>query len=714
MILRYLVLVFLAATVPGCKSTTPPGIPATATDALGACAVNGLAFSGIKRVGITVSDPSNKLSADRVRAADQLSGYLSRDRRFRIVERERLTAVLREQSLASSGLLKPEEATRIGGIIPIDWILTASLSGGSNGKASGRFIDAVTGEVVHGFDCPYVIAQTNSAVTNITTNSTSNVIDSNNTVTNSNNTNSNNTNSNNTVTNSNNQTTINIGILNSTDPTRIIRKRCDTIHAPVLEKLKNLNSDANVDDAARTAMRIPFDMECGQIHFVVMDSFERNKFAPSEYEVFLLKTLNSINNVSDDHRAHYILKYSAYSGNHINEAEWEAGLSAVTRARQGSLSGYLLHLLNSKRESAPIPGRVKEILTRGDAGNIGRPVAFSGSVVYYYVLSSIKTDRPETMKVFVDVAREYIERYAGQYSGSSHLLSLTSLLEMTYMTAPSDQKPILANAIHTLYTKEQPEVRFYEKLFYDLMYGVERASIGDNDEPEARQREAAQELKALTVQFAEILCRAPDMYNRPRLSTRMDQVHFLLRNGVACPNLPTAAGLAQIMREKDWDEKTQAAKTLVQMRANAAPAEATVIHYFKIEGMSRSDEIRGYCAEILGYIRTTNPEAHQLLIAASADFNSGVQSASEKALSRIGMPVKPAILVYLNKPRSRRDMVYDTRRTMSLVQVLGRMGKGASDAIPTLDRIAREHPDSYVQRMAKNAIVNIQENRFEE
>ncbi|MCE9600028.1 MAG: hypothetical protein K8S54_18855 [Spirochaetia bacterium] len=705
-----LLAVLTISTCLSCKSTSPPGIPVSATDAeaLGVCSVAGLEFTGVKRIGITVSDPSHKLPVDRTKAADQLNAFLSRDKRFRLIERERLSAVMQEQSLAGSGFLKPEEATRIGGIIPIDWILSASITEGERGTASGRFIDAVTGEVVHAFNCPYLIASSGNSIT-------TNIANSNNTTTSSNTVNSNNTNnnSNNVVSNSNSQTTINIGVLNTTDPDRLVRKKCDSVHAPVLEKLKNLNSDSNVDDAARTAMRIPFDMDCGQIHFVVMDSFERNKFAPLEYELFLLKTLNGIDNVSDDQRAFYILRYSAYTGNRIDGAEWEAGLSAATRARQGSLSGYFLNLLNSKRESSPIPDRVKEILSRADGGNIGRPVAFPGSVVFYYVLSSIKTDRPENMKVFVQVAEEYMDRYAGKYSGSSHLLSMTSQLAMTYMIAPVELRPQLASVIHTLYAKEKPEVRFYEKLYYDIMYGVERASIGDNDETEEKQSQSARELKALTVQFSEILCRAPEMYDRPRLSTRVDQIHFLLRNGVVCPGLPTAASLAQIMRDKDWDEKVQAAQTLVQMRANAAPAEATVIHYFKIEGMTRSDEIREYCAQILGYTRTLNPEAHQLLIAASADFNSGVQSSSEKALSRIGLPVKPAILAYLNKPRTRRDMVYDSRRTMSLVQVLGRMGKGASDAIPTLDRISREHPESYIQRMAKNAIVNIQENRVE-
>ena len=167
------------------------------------------------------------------------------------------------------------------------------------------------------------------------------------------------------------------------------------------------------------------------------------------------------------------------------------------------------------------------------------------------------------------------------------------------------------------------------------------------------------------------------------------------------------------MQKGDWDEKVEAAETLVQMRDNAKDAEAAAIQYFKINGMSRSSELRTHCAEILGYIRTVNPEAQSLLIAGAGDFDSPVQDASEKALSRIGLLVKPAILQYLALPRSRQEQVRETRRRMALVQVLGRMGRGAADAVPYLQYIAQNDVDSYVQSMARNAIVNIQENRTE-
>ncbi len=223
---------------------------------------------------------------------------------------------------------------------------------------------------------------------------------------------------------------------------------------------------------------------------------------------------------------------------------------------------------------------------------------------------------------------------------------------------------------------------------------------------------AARDLGVFLEDLKEPLCRAPRLYKRD-FNVNRDQTHFLLRNGGGCNWLPTAKEMALKMQNGDWDEKVDAARTLVEMRYNAKDAESTAIHYFKINGMSRSSELRTHCAQILGYIRTQNPEAQSLLVAGAGDFDSPVQDASEKALERIGLYVKPAILQYLSVPRSRGEQVRETRRRMSLVQVLGRMGRGASDAIPYLDYIARNDVDSYVQTMAKNAIVNIQENRTE-
>ncbi|HMY44549.1 MAG TPA: hypothetical protein PKX74_03690, partial [Leptospiraceae bacterium] len=353
-------------------------------------------------------------------------------------------------------------------------------------------------------------------------------------------------------------------------------------------------------------------------------------------------------------------------------------------------------------------------LSAADAGRLGRPVPAKGGQILYSVLSALKFDSPAGSGPFVSVLSQNSEKYAAYQYERLSFASLVSLVTAYYRYADEDGRTVMRQSLARFFAGQKNQSdRAHEHLFYDIAYGLEREANGEDGESPDKRNRAARELQSALIDLHDPMCRAFTLYDRPTLSTRVDQIHFLLRNGAACPGLPTVSELISKVEAGDWDEKASAFRTLVEMRGNAKQAEAVAIRYFKIEGMSRSSEIRAYCAQILGYTRTTNPEAHQLLIAGAGDFDSPVQDSSEKALGRLGLLVKPAILRYLMVPRTRQDQVREIRRRMAMVQTLGRMGRDASDAIPVLNQIAATDVDSYLQRMAKTAIVNIQENRTE-
>ncbi len=683
-----------------CKSSNPGGIPVSAdpATALAACTMEGLEVSGTKRLGISVSSSVDESTRGRV--LDAYAAAFSRDRRFRPVEREKLGLVLREQGLASAGLLGGEDAAKVGGVLPVDWILSAAVRrSGSGLQVSGRFLDAVNGTILHGFDCPY--SETDAP-------SQSGAVNSFNVTTTTNNTTTTNvTNSNNTI-NSNNQTNINIGTVNVTNLDELTEKKCDRVHAPVRAALRNLTTPQLVQNAARLAMKIPFDTDCGQIHYVVMDTFERYGFGPEEYTRFLLDTMDGIDDVSADGRTSRIIRYTGATDGHISETEWKSGFSALLRSREPG--GYILLLLNYRRDPLSAVPRAGEILAAADAGKIGRPVPARAARVFYFVLRGLPFDDPPGSAAFVQILSSAMDRYV--FLPGSLDSSFVEMLASHYFQTDAKGRGVIRTALAKHFRVEVESERSHEHVYNYLAYPLERRKNGEDKEPAAVRADAAAELASVTKELKEPLCRAPNLYARD-FSMKRDQVHFLLRNGMGCPGLPTVKDLVQKAEKGDWDEKVDAFQTLVQMRANARDAEGAAIHYFQIQGMSRSDEIRALCAEILGYIQTTNPQAHELLIAGAGDFASPVQDASEKALARIGPAVRPAILRYLYVPRTARQQVYETRRRMSLVQVLGRMGKSASDAIPILQVIAQQDVDSYVRTLAKAAIVNIQEDRTE-
>ncbi|HNJ04074.1 MAG TPA: CsgG/HfaB family protein, partial [Leptospiraceae bacterium] len=112
-----------------CKSTYPGGIPASAdpASALTACSTSGLETTGVKRVAVFVFDPGGKEEALRMKVLDAYAAGFLRDKRFRPVEREKLGTILREQGLSSAGLLTGEDAAKMGGVLPVDWIVSATV-----------------------------------------------------------------------------------------------------------------------------------------------------------------------------------------------------------------------------------------------------------------------------------------------------------------------------------------------------------------------------------------------------------------------------------------------------------------------------------------------------------------------------------------------------------------------------------------------------------
>ncbi|MCP4691322.1 MAG: hypothetical protein GY859_24965, partial [Desulfobacterales bacterium] len=99
-------------------------------------------------------------------ASDMLSTELVKTGKFSMMERDRLSAVLKEQNLGASGLLDPRTAVKIGKLIGVEYIVTGAVTeygqsqtgGGGGGVHVGkkgyhatvdvRLVNATTGEIV--------------------------------------------------------------------------------------------------------------------------------------------------------------------------------------------------------------------------------------------------------------------------------------------------------------------------------------------------------------------------------------------------------------------------------------------------------------------------------------------------------------------------------------------------------------------------------------
>lgn len=99
-------------------------------------------------------------------ASDMLSTEMVKIGKFRMMEREHIASVLKEQKLGTSGLVNPSTAAQVGKVIGVEYILTGAVTeygesrggGGGRGVSVGtrgysaavdiRLVDTATGEIV--------------------------------------------------------------------------------------------------------------------------------------------------------------------------------------------------------------------------------------------------------------------------------------------------------------------------------------------------------------------------------------------------------------------------------------------------------------------------------------------------------------------------------------------------------------------------------------
>lgn len=99
-------------------------------------------------------------------ASDMLSTEMVKIGKFRMMERDRIAAIVKEQRLGTSGLVNPSTAAQVGKVIGVEYIITGAVTeygesrggGGGMGVSVGtrgysaavdiRLVDTTTGEIV--------------------------------------------------------------------------------------------------------------------------------------------------------------------------------------------------------------------------------------------------------------------------------------------------------------------------------------------------------------------------------------------------------------------------------------------------------------------------------------------------------------------------------------------------------------------------------------
>lgn len=561
-----------------------------------------------------------------------------------LLERKRLEALLGEQALSQTGVVDSTKALKLGTLLPVDVVVSGSYTEmGTKLVINGRFIHVVTGEILSAFTSALEVAPAAATIA-------------------------------------------------KEDKETL----CKQNQQVVRKALYNLQDSDAIRKAVDVVLTIPFDNDCGRVHYDVMHVFTRHKIAEERYSAFLISTIKSFETPSDDDRANEILRFFAADGS-IDKTEWEAGLAALGKMRSHALHLPLRPLLNGDKEkSSVLRERVDEIMRLTAEHKIGRPVPIQSSVMLPGIMSALQINNDATNKSnAIAVFRKYVNLLPDDEAGNKKAVEIFRSLYFNESDLTTS-KDALALMIDVL-KQRTPSEQLAENVA-DIFKSMESKSEDRYEQDRTKKERYAADLVILNQALSGLYCMSVGAAKKKNYHYIVEErTLHVLKNRMTCEYTPTIKDLENEMRSGDWDRKLKAIELLSKAGDAARGVEKTVIAYLGQQGFgSQGGRLRRFCALTLGNIRTRDPEGITRLIAAFPDYNDGVSYEAEEAIRKIG----PDAIPYLIKGLISKE--HATR--LRCAKALGNLGGKAKDALPELKRLAHSDQDPYVRKEAEGAV----------
>ncbi|MFH0976533.1 MAG: HEAT repeat domain-containing protein [Spirochaetota bacterium] len=572
--------------------------------------------------------------------ADSIISELSKYR-LTLLERKRLELLLKEHELSQTGVVDSEKAMKLGTLLPVDVVASGSYTEiGNKLVINGRFIHVGTGEIIYAFTAAMPVSSQDG------------------------------------------------------NTAQAEKPDCEKEKSSIKKALSDLSSESLINSAVDTAVKIPFDNECGKVHYEVMYSFTRYRIYPAKYKAFLIATLNSIENPSDGSRAIEIIRYFASDGS-IDSEEWKTALSALKRTHTHGLYAPFGYIFKGKGETKLLKERADEVMSLASDKKIGKPVPALQEDILFNVLSGFKINsHNESMEVPIYVFKKYsgIIPDNDKYNKKG-----ADALEAMYFNAEkrSDRKEALAALIAFLNSRKSDALA---EDCADFIKSVESKTEGRYEQDKNRIKEYTEDLITINKSLEGLYCMSVNTAKKKGYRYIVEErTLYILRNKMKCASSPSVKDLEADMQSGDWGKKLAAAETLSKMGASAAEAEATVIRYLAQQGFGyQGGRLRNFCAKTLGNINTKNPKGIELLIESFPDYDNGVSYEAEEAIKKIGLSAMPYLIKGLGHSHH--------AARLRCAKALGNLGRNAKPALPELKRLAAKDSDPYVQKEAKGAV----------
>ncbi len=279
------------------------------------------------------TDSSGSFTAYGKIIGDETFYRLSMLKGIHLLERQRLGAILEEHSLGQSGLVSGEARDRLGRILPADIIVTGSyVFEGDRIRVNGRFTEIKTGEIrgtfMYYLGSPEAKGETGKKL--------------------------------------------------EEEPAD-----CEPYEKMIDPLMRDLRTQAMVEKAVRTAIRIPYTMKCRRIHQGIMGTFARGGLYPEPYIRFLRETVIAIPDPEETERKNAVFHYFQ-SDKKIDKLEWNTGVLSMKNANERTARRVVYYILNrcGPQDEKLLFKRIDTLMGMAGAGAFGKPLPLNREHIF--------------------------------------------------------------------------------------------------------------------------------------------------------------------------------------------------------------------------------------------------------------------------------------------------------------------------------------------
>jgi TolB-like protein len=582
--------------------------------------------------------------------------------KIRLFERSRLDAITRENALSLTGLISQDEARKIGELAPIDYILTGTFTKlASFVEVNGRILDVVTGEIKAAFSQRLEITPDVASLFPAQAAKTGGDRGA--------------------------------AIPEEEKATATAPSACPPQVALLDSLLNNLTTKEKIDKCVATALTVPFVMPCGAIHGKVLHRFTRYKIFDNSYKHFLITALKSLDKPENANYEYSSVVFDVFkyfqADSAIDNEEWEAGVTLLERSTRlhDAILSCMFVQHRPEAEMAIQYKRIDALFALVKQQKFGLPIALTYDEAFLSIVSTLRASgNTSDNRLMMYCLSKHMDGLSdkGRLKTYEKLESLYRSVTDRFQTMR--EKRQVLELVCDNFNAMTPSEGVAEKMLG--MGKVLVDLIESSRAPDSIRNAAADHLKYFSATCGKQL--AASLHVNKTITITDEDILFCIANDIpAWDIVPSIDTLMLRLGSEDIRVQMAAAKYLDAMGSKAVRAEGKVLKtLLRAERSSKSGStnLRWSLINILGNIKTKDPEALDALIKALADIDYEVPDHAMKALAKIG---RPAIGPIKDSYEPAEDFV-----KIRIVKTLAIMGKEAASEVPFLRshlRTAQNH-----------------------